>query len=221
MSSYFIEADVSRADFGQANMERCVFMKATLDGTRFTGAKARQLYLLESKGEKPVFADADMFNSRIINDTNLVDADFTGIDCETGAWFKSKLPGADFRGARFHRSMIEQCEAPGANLQNVKAYQTRFNHTDLTNADMRGLNLFEGSLRKSWITNADLRGANLYGAEFFKTKIGQTRLEGANLKKTYLRGHEDIVRDINDPARRSNAVDFQPDPTTDAKGGDK
>lgn len=217
VSSYFIEADVSRADFGQAEMERCVFMKATLDNTRFVEAKARQLYILESQGQEPIFAGADMHNSRIINDTNLVDADFTDIACESGAWFRSKLPGADFRGAHFYRSMLEQCEIPGANLRRVQARHTRFNHTDMTNADMQGMNLYEGSLRKAWVTNADMRHANLYGAEFFKTKIGQTRLEGANLKKTYLRDHMDIVRDINDPARRSNAVDFQPDQSQSAK----
>lgn len=191
---YFLSADISQANFSGADITKAVFLKANIDEVNFSGGTARGTIFIEAKGQKINFSGADMFNSRIINESVMTDSDFTNVKAEKACWMRSDLSGSDFRKSDIKRGLVQECNLAGTNLAGVSARQARFTKSDLSDANLRGVNMLFGSLRKSSLVRTDLTGANLYGAEFFRTGVGDTRFDDTNLKMTKLYKRTDLLR---------------------------
>ena len=190
---YFLSADVSQANFSGADITKAVFLKANIDQVNFSGGAARGTIFIEAKGGKLNFSGADMYNSRIINDSAMTDSDFTNVKAERACWMRSDLSGSDFRNSDIKRGLVEECNLAGTNLAGVSAKQARLTKTDLSDANLQGMNMLFGSLRKSKLVRTDLRKANLYGVEFYRTGVGDTKFDEANLKMTKLHKRTDLI----------------------------
>ncbi len=183
---YFFSADVTQANFSGADITKAIFLKANIDQVNFSGGTVRGTMFIETKGGKLNFSGADMYNSRIINDSAMTDSDFTNVKAERACWMRSDLSGSDFRNSDIKRGLVEECNLAGTNLAGVSAKQARLTKSDLSDANLRGMNMLFGSLRKSKLVRTDLGKANLYGVEFYRTGVGDTKFEEANLKMTKL-----------------------------------
>ena len=183
---YFLDADLSQAVFNHADLTKAVFLRTPMDRASFVKATVRSTIFLTVAGDKVNFAGADMHNARILQDSALPHANFSGVNATRASFMDSDLGAANFHIGCVDEALIENCQLQNAKLANISAKKTRFNKSDLTGADLSGVNLIYGSLRKARLPNATLAGANLYSTEFYRTGVGKTNFDGANLKKTKL-----------------------------------
>jgi uncharacterized protein YjbI with pentapeptide repeats len=190
---YFLSTDLSGADFSGADIGKAVFLNANVNKANFSSGKIRGTIFIGTKGDDVDFSEADMFNSRILNDSSLKNGRFAHVNAKKACWLRSELPGGDFRSADFGRALVEECDLSGSQLSGVNAKEARLTKSDLNGADLSGANLMFGSLRKSGLVESNLSGANLYGAEFYRTKVGRTRFDNANLKMTKLYKREHLL----------------------------
>ena len=189
----FFSADVSQANFSGVDLTKAMFLKSKIEEADFRGAAVRSTHFIETKGNKVNFSGADMYNSRIINGSEIKESTFTNVNADKACWMKSDLSGSDFRGTVMDRGIIQECSLAGSDLTGISARETRFTRTDLSDAKMEDVDLFRGSLRKSKLVRTDLKNSNLYSTEFYRTGVGETRLEGANLKMTKLYKRTDLL----------------------------
>ena len=109
---------------------------------------------------------------RDFSDTDLRNANLTGIKVQHGRFNDSTFKGADFSGSDLSNGSFKDSE-----LVNVK-----FDGTNLSGAKMRRADLRGASFKGSVLDNTDFNGADLSGVNFDNLTFKWTIFDNAQLK---------------------------------------
>ncbi|TVR00693.1 MAG: DUF2169 domain-containing protein [Desulfovibrionales bacterium] len=186
------DTDLTGASLRKISATRCLINRCVLDGAAFHEATLNRTMFQACRGEKVVFAGANLDHLRTAKETDFSGADLTGATLRQASLRDTDFAGASFTGANLDEAIVENCRLTKAGLKGVTARKVRFPRSNLELADLRGANLMSGSLKRTRLVQADLTLANLFGVDFYKAVLGETRLDGALLKRSLLeKGREE------------------------------
>lgn len=180
--------DIRGIRLAGADLTEALFLQCRMDDADFSGATLDKAIFLTAVGSRVNFSGARMGNVRVVKDSRLDKANFTGARME-----KANLRGTDLKGGVFTQATLTDADLSEtslshANLRGVDAANLRLNKADLTGADLSGANLLQASLQKAQVRGALFLGANLYGGDLLRIqRDGTTVFDRANMKKTLLK----------------------------------
>lgn len=168
--AYLGDANLTGADFSDADLSRAYLGDANLTGVNFSNAN---------------LSDANL------GDANLSGADLSGADLSGADLSSTNLSGTNLSCANLSRADLNRADLSSANLNHAKLSHanlshadlssTNLSHADLSNAILFGANLSEANLSSVSLNHADLCRADLSGAD-----LRHAILNGSNLSDTIL-----------------------------------
>lgn len=164
---YVEHADLSGADFSEAQLsgvvaEQTIFRNAELHGAKLVDFYART---------------ADFSGANL--------SDVRGITC---VFARSSLMNADLQGASLRDAVFDGCDLRGASLRRADLMSAGFRHARIEGADFTGADLSFADLRKLDLRAAEFAGANFYGARLEKADLQGMRLPGVQFPGAMLTG---------------------------------
>lgn len=171
----FTGQNLSGADFTETVLENCIFKRANLSTTLFTGAILTGANLGKADLKKAHLKSVSAGRAR------LAGADLTGADLTGG-----DFTGADFTGAALAQAMLTGAIFEGAKMAGTLAFgihaaKAGFIGADLTGADLSGANLAEADFSGVTLSGANLTGAAAEGLRLFGAKCDKTVFRAAVL----------------------------------------
>jgi uncharacterized protein YjbI with pentapeptide repeats len=151
----FDEADLSQADFGDAELHRCSFREAVLTKARFKRANLVGCDFTDVEASEAKFSGATTEGCRFVRSqfretsfkgTVLKGADLSGSEFPQARLREANLSGATFGGASFTSADLTQVVLTGADLTDAD-----FRRADLTGVDFTGIDLEEAILTEAEI----------------------------------------------------------------------
>ena len=168
--AYLGDANLTGADFSDADLSRAYLGDANLTGVNFSNAN---------------LSDANL------GDANLSGADLSCADLSCADLSSTNLSGTNLSCANLSRADLNRADLSSANLNHAKLSHanlshadlssTNLSHADLSNAILFGANLSEANLSSVSLNHADLCRADLSGAD-----LRHAILNGSNLSDTIL-----------------------------------
>jgi uncharacterized protein YjbI with pentapeptide repeats len=185
------DMDLTGLQFAGADLSKAIFLQCQLDGADFSGARLGQAVFLTAAGSGVNFSGADLENLRVVKDSRLDKANFTGAKLMKANLRGTDLSGSVFAGANLTDADLSETRLAHANLRQVDAANLRLAKADLSGADLSGANLRRATLQKAQLPGAVFLGASLFMADMLRVvRDDKTVFERANMKKTLLKGTE-------------------------------
>jgi uncharacterized protein YjbI with pentapeptide repeats len=185
------DMDLAGLQFAGADLTKAIFLQCQVDGADFSGARLGQAVFLTAAGSQVNFSGADLENLRVVKDSRLDKANFTGAKLQKANLRGTDLSGSVFVGANLTDADLSETRLARANLRDVDAANLRLAKADLSGADLSGANLRQATLQKSNLQGAVFLGASLFMADMLRVvRDEKTVFERANMKKTMLKGTE-------------------------------
>jgi uncharacterized protein YjbI with pentapeptide repeats len=167
-------------DFGNANLQRAIFLKGQFAGANFVGAYLDRASLRGADLRNTTFMtahleEADMVRTRLdgswLGSGVMNGASLHQASCERTNFDKTYLNDAAFNGAR-----LVESDFYGAHLRD-----TRFNGAVLRDVRFEGAFASGASFLGAELLNVEFLGAKLYAAQFVDTKFHGGSFYGSQL----------------------------------------
>jgi len=219
----FHDADLSEAEFSDADLRYTEFPDADLFEAGFSGAdlcftEFSDAYLFEAEFSDAdllyaEFPDADLKHAKFpdadLSEAEFSDADLRYAELPDADLFEAGFPDADLCFTEFPRADLRYAEFPDADLR-----YSEFPDTSLSSAEFPRANLKEAEF-----PHADLKHAEFPHADLTEAEFQETTLRGINLTEANLREAEFLEADLRDARFRPEyARAFAYSSTTDRLG---
>jgi uncharacterized protein YjbI with pentapeptide repeats len=202
--------DLSEFDLSAVTFEKCSFIGATLNGTKFNDvidcdfSKATGVRTSFQNVERSRFVKGEFSEAAIVF-KHLGDIDFTAakfstssISEDTYGWFSGTIAPRSAKRTVGEAPRFSKASLRGCTFSRLKLEGANFDNADLTGASFTGSCLDQVSFRKAKATdavfvgasmqNADLSNAVFAGANFAESNLTGATLQGADLTGANLRG---------------------------------
>jgi uncharacterized protein YjbI with pentapeptide repeats len=184
-STYFPEADLTRAKALRCHFHQAIFEGSRLPGADFSEAHLTRCFFGRAVAREAHFTGATLTKTSFAGAT-LERASIADAHGEGTIWQGAALSRADFSFASLPSSHFTESSADEANFFGADLRACRFYRASLARADMSRSNLFEADLCKAVLSGAKLVNANLYGAKLLQASGVGSNFTGANLKRSTL-----------------------------------
>ena len=151
----FDEADLSQADFGDAELHRCSFKEAVLTKARFKRANLVGCDFTDVEASEAKFSGATTEDCRFVRG-QFRETSFKG----------TVLKGADLSGSEFPQAKLREADLSGAKLGAAS-----FSSADLTQVVLTGADLTDADFRRADLTGVDFTGIDLEEAILTEAEI--------------------------------------------------
>jgi uncharacterized protein YjbI with pentapeptide repeats len=192
--------DLSEFDLSAIAFERCSFVGATLNGTKFSEvidcdfSKATGVGTEFRNVERIRLAKAD-FSAAVVALKNLDNIDLTGakftassISEDTYGIFSGTIAPRSAKRAVGEAPQFGKASLRGCALLHLKLEGANFEDADLSGTDFTGSRLGQASFRKAKAADAVLVGADMQNADFSKAVLAGANLAESNLTGATLAG---------------------------------
>ncbi len=149
-------------------------VRPDLSGANLTKAEFRDI-------KHNIYAD--------LHNTDLPNADLSGVDLMHCYFHGSDLRGVKLKGASLVRTNLTKCNLSGVDFTGAETRKVFFSESNLTCANLSGANL-----HRTFLDKADLSGANLTNVSFYSSHAKGAKFFGANIQGMDI--NEDDFSDI-------------------------
>lgn len=164
-------ADLSGADFKQANLSEASVRSATLTCANFENARLPQTDFSYSNIDNANFS----FSS-------LIGANFYLTKCNNARFFRATLANTNFDSSSMKHTKFQNIYGVNINFQSAQLQNANFKNANLREANLNRANLEYANFENADLTNARLCGANLQHANLKGAILENADLSFANLK---------------------------------------
>ncbi len=188
----FVEAQMTRVDFGFANLANSDLSGATVNNANLKNANFRSAFLIGANLSSSDFTGADLTNASLLG-ANLTGSNLSGIDLSQtqmqGATLnEAVLVDANLSNSFLAGSDMRDADLSGANLAGANLAGATLSGANLSGANLRGADLAGSFINLSTLTGADLTGANLSGASLIGSNVSSVVLQDASLVGAIIMG---------------------------------
>jgi len=163
---------LARCDFGEARLEKVLFVQAEFESVDFSGAAIEACSWAHTPLHKGIrFRQALLKTTSFVGTTDLREADFEDATLVHCTLRELPLDGANFRRATLDTCDFSSASLKGADLRAAAAPDSLFIRADFTRASLRLANLMNANLQKACLVDADLGEANLFRADVAQVLI--------------------------------------------------
>ncbi|WGT65741.1 DUF2169 family type VI secretion system accessory protein [Variovorax paradoxus] len=157
---------LARCDFGEARLEKVLFVQAEFESVDFSGATVEACSWAHTPLHKGIrFRRALLKTTSFVGTTDLREADFEDATLVHCTLRELPLDDANFRRATLDTCDFSSASLKGADLRAAAAPDSLFIRADFTRASLRLANLMNANLQKACLVGADLGEANLFRAD--------------------------------------------------------
>jgi uncharacterized protein YjbI with pentapeptide repeats len=191
------KADLTGARLHDARLSKVDLSEATLAGTDFSRAEAREINFIKTDLSGVKLGGADLGKCNFIQ-AKVEGVDFTGAKLVSALFLAAKGDGAVFRDAdltnlrvvkesSFERADFKGAKLDGANLRGTRLAGADFTGAklggaDLSGCDLRGAKLRRAAAKGAQLVRADLTGAVMQGIDLMEGSLQKAILAGADLR---------------------------------------
>lgn len=204
---YLMNAQLTDADFSQANLYGTDFSGAVLVRAKFNGAKLHNTHFNDNADltnaefigtmmEQPTFLTANLKDAKFINST-LISANFAGADL-TGAFIdQCKMAEARFvGGAKLDRVTIIASDLSNADLSRSSTRNAHFTNVTFVGGHFKHAELFSTVINGGDYSHADFTSAGMENIDIFAGNFTSAQFVHAQLPFGKF-GHRAILKSAN------------------------